>query len=1112
MGDPQLFSLQLFGGFRARFGARDLRFPTRKVQALFAYLAARPGQAHLRDKLAALFWSGARKEQARHSLRQSLSALRSAFSVAKRQILVVQGELVALDPSALIVDIVEFERLASLDALKPLEQAAVLYRGDLLDGVVVSEEPFEEWLRGERARLRETAVDVLTRLAALQARSQSVESAIQTAVRLLSLDQFREETHRTLMRLYARQGRLGDALRQYQACVSILHGELGLEPAEETRRVYREIVPRRRAVASTRERGAGSRAGVPRPGTKLFSLASHPPLMNRHKEQAALREALGEALTGRGGTTVILGEAGIGKTRLAEELVREMHRRGGRVLTGHAYETERTLPFAPWVDVLRDGLRLYDEEEVAPRPNPVWQGELARLLPELGEPRSATVGGNPLRVFEAVAHFLRDVVSSRPLLLVLENLQWADETSLRLFTFLVRRIDAWPLLMVGIVRKEELGESTTLRRLLQESNGRSSLRQLSLGALSRAATAALVRALAGQDIDAPAAVRLANQVWLLSEGNPFMVVESMRALETGEIAPVHGRLPLPQRVREVISGRLERLSPRARHIAAAAATIGREFDFGLLERAAALGELRITAGVEELVRKGVIHGIGDRFDFSHDTIREVAFTQISSHRRKALHRRVASAIEQLYADDLEPHIAALAHHFCEGEVWDKALEYLTRAAMQAVARSANWEAVVLFDRALDALGHRPKVQRTLEHGIDLRIALAHTLLLVGESAQALEHLLEAERVAEALDDQWRLGWVSNDLSEYFRTVSEHDRALEAGQRALEIGTALGDITLQLETRLRLGQVCHARGDYRRAADLLGMNLVTPTAPTPFRKHESLLATIGSQRAKTGLLPVLSRVWLVWCLAELGEFATGLCDGQVQLAESSSSKDPFQLMLACLAAGRLHLQTGDTARAIEFLERCRQAQQLGNFEVWSASISSTVGYAYLLGGRLGEAVALLAEAVEQASSTKSMFGHSLRLAYLGEAVLLMGRREEALHHARCALEVSRAQRERGHEAYVLRLLAEIAAHQEPLDVEAAAAAYRLALGLTEELGMRPLVAQCHLGLGRLGRRVGEHELAEQHLTAASTLFREMGMSHWLKKAETARTGDAVSTTT
>src|SRR4029434_1829354 len=135
--------------------------------------------------------------------------------------------------------------------------------------------------------------------------------------------------------------------------------------------------------------------------------------------------------------------------------------------------------------------------------------------------------------------------------------------------------------------------------------------------------------------------------------------------------------------------------------------------------------------------------------------------------------------------------------------------------------------------------------------------------------------------------------------------------------------------------------------------------------------------------------------------------------------SSSSMDPYQLMLACLAAGRLHVRKGNIAQAIEFLEKCRQAHRLGNFEVWSASISTTVGYAYLLGGRLDEAVALLTEAAEQGNSTKSMFGHSLRLAYLGEAVLLLGRTEEALHHARCSLEVSRTQKERGHEAYALR---------------------------------------------------------------------------------------------
>jgi len=1097
-------SVRLFGGFEAQSGDRGLKFPTRKAQALLAYLAVRPEQSFMRGKLAAVFWGGAGKEQARQSLRQSLSALRSVLSAAEPGILKIESDRVTLDQSRVDVDVTHFEQLAARGTPRDLEQAAVLYVGDLLDGFEVGEEAFEEWLRSERARLRETAVQVLTRLVPHQARSASPETAVRTAAQLLALDPLREESHRTLMRLYAQQGRLGDALRQYQECVNVLRAELGVEPGEETRRLYREIVPRRRAIVPVRRARSRAVSHALEPSRTALEGGGRPALIGRRKERAALREALSAALGGRGRTTIILGEAGIGKTRLTEELVRETQRRGGGVLIGRAYETERTLPFAPWVEVLRAGLTIYDEEG-APRPNPIWQSELARLMPELGESRGTAMSGSPLRVFEAVGHFLRDVVSCRPLLLILENLQWADETSQRLFSFLARRIESWPLLMIGVIRTEELGESTVLRRLLQESDARSRLRQLALEPLSRADTSALVRAQAGSDTDAAGVARLANQVWLMSEGNPFMVVESMRALESGEIAPVHGRLPLPQRVREVISRRLERLSPRGRHVVAAAAIIGRQLDFSLLERAVALGEFQTSVGIEELVRKGIIHGV-DRFDFSHDTIRKVALTQISSHRRTTLHRRVATAMEQLYADDLDIHTAALANHFCEGQVWDKAVEYLCRAAMHAVARSANWEAVVLLDRALDSLAHLPKVQRTLEQGIDLRIALEHSLLLVGDPARALEHLLEAERLAEALGDQWRLGWVSNYLSEYFRTVSEYDRALVVGRRALDIGVALGDATLQMETRLRLGQVCHARGDYRVGADLLGLNLVAPTAPAPYRNDESLLATISSQRAKTGLLSVLSRVWLIWCLAELGEFAVGLCDGQVRLAEAASPPEPFQRMLAYLAAGRLHLLRGDIAPAIELLEKCREAQRVGNLEVWSASIASILGYAYVLGGRQDDGLALLTDALELASATKSTFGDSLRLAYLAEAVMLMGRTDEALHHGRCALELARTQQEQGHEAYVLRLLAEITARREPLDVDAAAAAYSRALGLAEELGMRPLAAQCHLGLGRLGQRAGQPQLTEPHLTAAAAMFREMGMSQWLAKTEAAGPGD------
>src|SRR5262249_1374497 len=271
-------TLRLFGEFQARFGERDLTFSTRKAQALVAYLAVRPEAKYTRNKLAAMFWGGAGKEQSRQSLRQSLSSLRRALARFHPRILVVAGGVVTLALASIGVAGAAFALLAGGGGVRDLEQAAALYAGDLLDGIDISEEPFEEWLRGERARLRETAVHVLTRLLPNQGRSGSPESAIPTAVRLLALDPLREETHRTLMRLYAKQGRLGDALRQYQTCVNVLRGELGVEPAEETRRVYREIVPRRRPIVSTRPVRAPARPEAQVPGTRLLGSAGHPPL------------------------------------------------------------------------------------------------------------------------------------------------------------------------------------------------------------------------------------------------------------------------------------------------------------------------------------------------------------------------------------------------------------------------------------------------------------------------------------------------------------------------------------------------------------------------------------------------------------------------------------------------------------------------------------------------------------------------------------------------------------------------------------------------------------------------------------------------------------------
>jgi len=287
-------NLIIFGGFRARIGGRDVPFPTKKAQALLAYLAVRPGHPHLRDKLAALLWGSAGKQEARHSLRQTMTSLRWVLSTLSPPHLVTDGESVTLACSSMDIDVVTFERLASRDTPRALTRAAALYRGDLLDGLDVSEEPFEEWLSGERTRLREAAMDVFTRLVDHQAKSGTLKSAIQSAMRLLTLDPLREDFHRTLMQLYARQGRLGDAVRQYQCCGRVLQRELGVEPTDETRQLLYEILPQWPPPGMRPDPGA-PRESAHEPET-ADTVGSGGPSYAEWSELTALRDAIHEAI------------------------------------------------------------------------------------------------------------------------------------------------------------------------------------------------------------------------------------------------------------------------------------------------------------------------------------------------------------------------------------------------------------------------------------------------------------------------------------------------------------------------------------------------------------------------------------------------------------------------------------------------------------------------------------------------------------------------------------------------------------------------------------------------------------------------------------------------
>jgi predicted ATPase len=278
-------------------------------------------------------------------------------------------------------------------------------------------------------------------------------------------------------------------------------------------------------------------------------------------------------------------------------------------------------------------------------------------------------------LFEGVAHFIETLATRRALVLMLEDIHWADEMSLRLLAFMSRRTARCPVLVLTTAREQELVDAAMARRTLEELGRAMHSISLKLAPLSRPDTALLVRSLSHVGTDAAALTRLEDQVWVVSEGNPFVVVETMRALDEGSIVKSSTSLPLPKRVREVIADRVSRLSDRGRQLAAVAAVIGREFDFALFQRASGCDEATAAEGVEELVRRGVLQGTDDRFDFTHDRIRAVINAELLPPHRKLLHRQVGAALEALHADDLEMQSAALGTHYRVGEVWDKALVY-----------------------------------------------------------------------------------------------------------------------------------------------------------------------------------------------------------------------------------------------------------------------------------------------------------------------------------------------------------------------------------------------------------------------------------------------------
>jgi class 3 adenylate cyclase/tetratricopeptide (TPR) repeat protein len=826
--------------------------------------------------------------------------------------------------------------------------------------------------------------------------------------------------------------------------------------------------------------------------------------VGRATEMDALRDALERAHAGHGQIAAVVGDAGVGKSRLLYELLHSSSVRGWLVLESSSLFNRRDVPYAPTIDLLKNYFKIDAHDDVRTIHDKVagklltFDQSLQEAIPPIlflldalpkGHPFSAL---EPLQRREQTVQAVKRIVLSesrlRPVIVVVEDLQWNDSATLGVIEGLIEGLRDNRILLVVSYRaghQDDWGQLPNYR-------------QLRLDPLPRAGAEELLHALLGADASLAA---LKELLIGRAEGNPFFIEEIVRTLiETGVLAGQRGRFVLaksvsavqvPPMVQDVIAARIDRLPAPEKRLIHEASVIGKDVPFALLHMISDLSESELRDHLASLRTAEFIYETrlfpDVEYTFKHALTHQVAYAGLLHDRRREIHARIVNSIEQLYSGRLSEHVERLGHHASQGEVWPKALTYLRQAGAKAVERPANREAVALFKQALEVIQHLPQDRATLEQAIDLRFDVRNALQPLGDLGQILEHLREAEQLATRIGDQHRLGWIASYLTEHYRMHGNPAAAAQSGERALSIARELADLPLRVVTNLPLGLLYYGEGRYRRAMEFLQWN-IDQLQGDLFHEHFGLF----------GLPSIHSRSFLAWCLAEVGELARGRTIGEEAVRFAEGARQRFSMMYAYLGIGTIHLRSGELQQAIPTFERALELGELARIPVGFSYGASYLGYALALAGRVKEGLPLLEQSCSPAVSKEFVARHSLRIAYLGEGYLLSGRLDDAIAAAQNALDLARSHDERGHEAYALRLLGEVMTRRQ--ECTRAREHYEDALRLAQALGMRPLAAHCHWGLARLCRHADDEESARHHAAIAQSEFRDMDMTGWLQRLD------------
>jgi len=745
----------------------EVRVRSSRTVALAAFLLLHAGVPQSRQRLAGIFWPDSTDAQALTNLRRELHNLRRVLTVTARGLLWQDDPEVAVD-----LRIFEARRHAALaappdspEALGHAVAAVEAYAGELMPGT------YDDWVLEARAELQSRYAELCTVICRVRSQRGEPALAVPVARRLIQLDPLAEQGYRTLMELQADLGDRAGAVSTYHRCASVLERELGITPDEATRRTLQRVKARTPSGGRPPPT-AGSIESTGASGSDVVDL------VGRTRELAVVGEAWRAAAAGRPGIVLVRGSAGVGKTRLVTELAALARRAGAEVAVGQCFGTSGRLALAPVASWLHSPAVRASTAHL----EPVWRGEVERLVPTGAGPAPATSGERAVvdawqrhRFFEGVARAL--LGADRPLLFVLDNLQWCDRETLAFLTFLLGRTSDAPVLVAATLRVDGPDDEPAAEEWVRHLRATGRLTEVSLPPLDGPETAMLAEALRGEAL--PDADRALLQA--VTGGFPLHVVEALRA-----VAGAAGHAPLPLGdLGEVLHRRLDQASAPAREVAGLAAAVGRDVALDLLVEAGDLTADEVVDAVDELWRRRILVERDGGYDFSHDLLRDAAYARVSPPRRWLLHRRIAQGLELLHADDADAVSALLAEQNARGGRPERAVAHYERAATLASGVFAHDEAIRLHTRALSLVRDRPRGPGTDRRELAVLEAMAAPLNACHgyASAQlqaALERSLALSETLERADSELQalLGLFTSRIVQG-RVADAHRTALRA---------------------------------------------------------------------------------------------------------------------------------------------------------------------------------------------------------------------------------------------------------------------------------------------------------------------------------------------